>query len=187
MKTPVGPNLRNLIEITPNPIKRYTLRARCVNFCLLNARSINNKTTIIKDFVVENNIDLLGVTETWLQSDADNELIIRDLCPSGYPFHHVPRPGSTRGGGVGLLFRSSFNLKLQPLKKFMSFEYMDLLLSSTANLKIRVVIVYHPPPSTLNGLTPSLFQDEFSTFLEHYITDPGGLLLVFFFFFFLIF
>ena len=77
-KTPVGPNLRNLIEITPNPIKRYTLRARCVNFCLLNARSINNKTTIIKDFVVENNIDLLGVTETWLQSDADNELIIRD-------------------------------------------------------------------------------------------------------------
>lgn len=116
MKTPVGPNLRNFIELTPNPVKSYTPRARFVNFCLLNARSINDKTTIIKDFVVENNIDLLGVTETWLQSDADNELIIRDLYPSGYSFHLVPRPGSTRGGGVGLLFRSSFNLKLQPLK-----------------------------------------------------------------------
>ena len=178
MKTPVGSNLRNLIELTPKPIKSYTPRARFVNFCLLNARSINNKTTIIKDFVVENNIDLLGLTETWLQSDADNELIIRDLCPSGYSFHHVPRPGSTRGGGVGLLFRSSFNLKLQPLKKFLSFEYMDLLLSSTVGLKLRVIIVYRPPPSTLNGLTPSLFLDEFSTFLEHYIADPGGILLV---------
>ena len=77
-----------------------------------------------------------------------------------------------------MLFRSSFNLKLQPLKKFLSFEYMDLLLSSTVGLKLRVIIVYRPPPSTLNGLTPSLFLDEFSTFLEHYIADPGGILLV---------
>ena len=60
----------------------------------------------------------------------------------------------------------------------MSFEYMDLLLSNAADLNIRVVHVYRPPPSTFNGLTPLLFLDEVSTFLEHYITDSGSLLVV---------
>jgi len=35
---------------------------------------------MIEDFVVANNIDFLGVMETWLQSETDNELIICDLC-----------------------------------------------------------------------------------------------------------
>ena len=87
---------------------------RPVYFCLLNARSVNNKTLLIKDFVAKHCIDLLAVTEKWLQSEIDNDFIIRDLCPTGYLFHHVSRSGAARGGGVGLLFRSYFNVKPQP-------------------------------------------------------------------------
>ena len=36
--------------------------------CLLNARSVCNKSLIINDFVVESNIDILCLTETWLKS-----------------------------------------------------------------------------------------------------------------------
>lgn len=65
MKIFVGLNFRNLIEIIFNLIKRYILRVCCVNFCLLNVCLINNKIIIIKDFVVENNIDFFGVMEIW--------------------------------------------------------------------------------------------------------------------------
>ena len=157
--------------------KGNTSATRPVNFCLLNARSVNNKTLIIKDFVAEHCIDLLAVTETWLQSETDNEFIIRDLCPTGYLFHHVPRSGPVRGGGVGLLFRSCFNIKLQPYRKFISFEYIELLLNSV-DRSIRIVIVYRPPPSNTNGFTPAIFLDEFFTFLEQYVTIPGSLLIV---------
>ena len=157
--------------------KGNTSATRPVNFCLLNARSVNNKTLIIKDFVAEHCIDLLAVTETWLQSENDNEFIIRDLCPTGYSFHHVPRSGPVRGGGVGLLFRSCFNIKLQPYRKFISFKYIELLLNSV-DKSIRIVIVYRPTPSNTNGFTPAIFLDEFFTFLEQYVTIPGSLLIV---------
>ena len=57
-------------------------------------------------------------------------VVIRELCPIGYSFHHVSRFGPARGGGVGLMFRSCFNIKPQPCSKFVSFEYIALLLTS---------------------------------------------------------
>ena len=87
------------------------------------------------------------------------------------------RTGPSRGGGVGLLFRSCFNIKPQLGRKFVSFEYIDLLLTSV-DKNIRIIIVYRPPPSPSNGLTPMVFLDEFSTCLEQYVTTPGSLLIV---------
>ncbi|CAB4007118.1 RNA-directed DNA polymerase from mobile element jockey, partial [Paramuricea clavata] len=64
---------------------------------------------IIKDFVVDKDTDILALTETWLPPSG-NDLIIGDLCPTGYSFLHTPRHGSI-GGGVGLLFKESLNIK----------------------------------------------------------------------------
>ena len=171
-------NRSNLTIIPCKPIeRRKTPVIRPVHFCLINARPVNNKTLVIKDFVVKHGIDLLAVTETWLQSEVDNGFIIRDLCPNGYSFHHGSRSGAARGGGVGLLFLSSFNIKPQSCRKFISFEYIELLLTMVGKT-LRIVIVYRPPPSTTNGLTPIFFFDEFSTLLEQYVTFPGSLLIV---------
>jgi hypothetical protein len=43
---------------------------------LINPRSICNKTLIIKDFVVEHDVDIMAITESWLHKSGD-ELIIR--------------------------------------------------------------------------------------------------------------
>ena len=64
-------------------------------------RSIRNKTTLIKDFVVENKIDIIALNETWLDGTDDDNYYIHDLCAEGYTFLHTPRSGS-RGGGVGI-------------------------------------------------------------------------------------
>lgn len=59
---------------------------------------------VIKDYVVDNNIDILALTETWLRPGKYDELEIGTLCPLGYIFLHVPLHVPRlhgRGGGVG--------------------------------------------------------------------------------------
>ena len=48
---------------------------KLVEICLLNACSMKNKSFVIKDFVVDENIDVLVVTETWLQADISDQLL----------------------------------------------------------------------------------------------------------------
>jgi len=57
--------MNNLVQIKRQPSQLpFT---KLLNFCLLNARSIVNKTLQIKDYVVDKNIDILALTETWLK------------------------------------------------------------------------------------------------------------------------
>ena len=78
-KTSSCSNYNNLTIIPCKPTERgNTLTIRPVHFGLLNARSVNKKTLIVKDFqvVVEHCIDLQAVTETWLQSEIDASMAI---------------------------------------------------------------------------------------------------------------
>ena len=78
--------------------------SKSAKICLLNARSICNKATIINNFVCGSEIDLLCLCETWLTPVSNLNIIINELKPKGYNFKHVSR--SSRGGGVGFLFKT---------------------------------------------------------------------------------
>ena len=173
VKFTAGANLNNLVTIKRHPLSSTS--ANSLNFCLLNARSINNKTLQIKDYVVDKKIDIFALTETWLKPDDCSDYIIRDISPTGYAFVHTPRPDGN-GGGVGLLYRK--NLKMEQIKSdpCKSFEFKELLLHSSASI-IRIIIIYRPPISAKNGLTHVAFFDDFSSLLERLVSSPGHLLL----------
>ena len=83
---PKGDNLHNLrsldhISVAPN----FSLNREFTS-CLMNARSLCNKTLIVVDYKV----DLLGITETWLHVEG-SEVTIGELCPNGYRLLHSPR------------------------------------------------------------------------------------------------
>ena len=63
----------------------------------------------VNDFVVDHDIDILAITETWLRPGNIDEVDIGTLCPTGYRFFHVARSYSL-GGGVGLLFKETINV-----------------------------------------------------------------------------
>ena len=73
-------NLNNRISIKRLPFQPSKPSTKLLQYCVLNARSINNKTLHIKDYVVGNKIDILAITETWLKSDDDCYFTIRDIC-----------------------------------------------------------------------------------------------------------
>jgi hypothetical protein len=140
-------------------------------FCLLNARSISNKWDEIIDFIVDNDVDVISITETWLGKDNQPPYL-----PDGYSFVHLPRP-NRRGGGVGVLYRNNLKVQVNPSFSAASFESLEVLLTLNST-HIRLFVIYRPPPSTVNGLTKALFFEEFDHFLAANAAATGRTMLV---------
>lgn len=52
-----------------------------------NSRSVMNKAAIVKDFVIANNIDILCLTETWLNTyDGRDEHTVNEITSKGFLF-----------------------------------------------------------------------------------------------------
>ena len=113
---------------------------------LINARSLRNKTLLGHDYVDDCSADIVALTETWLR-DEDNASV-SELCRDIFSFAHQPHGGARCGGGVGVLFRKSFQL--------VSRVGVDTCASGTVsvtqrNARIdcttRVIVMYRSPSS----------------------------------------
>lgn len=67
-------NSANLITVPRKPCLLPPLCSisKNLHFCLLNTRSVRNKVMAVKEFVVDNDIGILAVTETWLRPGTDD-------------------------------------------------------------------------------------------------------------------
>ena len=100
-----GVNFNNLTNIQPaGAIHDEAVRSDLIRFPFLNTRSIRKRAMFLKYYVVQNQIDLLAITETWLHlNNQQTANVINDLCPLGFAFMHISRINSC-GGVVGLLY-----------------------------------------------------------------------------------
>ena len=127
---------------------------------------------------MEKDFDIFAISETWLNPGEYDAFVIGSLIPNGYRFLHSAREG--RGGGVGLLFKSSLKVKQTStdiLDTITSFEAMEVKVEVNCQI-VFILIVYRPPPSSANNFSTSLFMNEFSSLLESYIIKTGSLLIV---------
>ena len=144
-------------------------------FCLQNVQSLRNKASDICEFILEHEIDILAVTESWLKP-CDSH-VIGESTPTGYTLKHVPRT-TGRAGGVAIVYKDCFELELKPKQLSpKSFEYMETMLKAGSE-HIRLVVLYRPPRSPKNKLTKTVFLQELSELLELLSTSSGKLLLV---------
>ena len=136
----------------------------------LNCRSARSKTTLIHDYIVEKHLDFLCLTETWLK-DTDN-ITKAALLPPGYSLVHNPRPGTRRGGGVGVIHRDTFKCKPINTSSYSSFEHSDQTLFHGSSL-LRVIVIYKPPSTSFTD-----FIEDFASLLELVILSPGRLIIL---------
>lgn len=87
-----------------------------------NARSMSNKTTCICDMILDNDLDVLVLTESWLTGNQGDDLVIGDIKSTlpNYDLLHCPRLGS-KGGGICIVYRSSGQVTLNSRIEFTSF------------------------------------------------------------------
>ena len=177
-----GQNKNNLISV--KLLKTLeTLQKTRLGF--INTRSVKNKTTSIYDFILENDLDILAIAETWLQ-EAGDEATVKQMLPEGFLMKHAPRKGQSiesrkgHGGGVGIIYKSKINVTVKEsslTSKFEQFEFMDCCVKMNGQC-LRLVVMYRPPPTEENGLRLKKFWREWNKFLEPFVTLKCSFLLV---------
>ena len=94
-----------------------------LKICCLNARSVKSKALSLADFFISRDIDVLALSETWLGTDTDNQ-VINELVPSGYTIQHISGHSEKRGGCVAGLYKCGLTIKTLILPGT-HFEHMD--------------------------------------------------------------
>ena len=167
-----GVNKNNLVIIQPS--RKAPDAEICIS--LLNTQSCRNKASEVKDFILDNHIDVLALTETWLSTGDGDRVTRSEVTPPGYQLLDVPRPKG-RGGRVGLITRDTIHVKKQNIPVVTSsYECMEVLLNA-GSCFVRLLIIYRPPSSSKSGLSSSVFLDEFTHHLDHLCTTSGQLLV----------
>ena len=91
-----GSNRRNLANIKCTNLNPH--KAQRIRFAHWNARSLNaknksgHKSAALCDFVIDNQVDLLALTETWFTGDFQDNRAIADInCTLPiFSLHHLP-------------------------------------------------------------------------------------------------
>ena len=151
-----------------------TVKQTNLHLTFWNVRSLCNKATEVGDYITEQNIDLLAITETWLK-DTDSH-VISECTPTGYSICHTPRITSS-GGGVALVYKSSMKLSSWKPLHFNSFE-ATLATLLYHGISIKLVILYRPPPNKKNRSTTQQFLSEFGNLLEQFSSCDSHLFIV---------
>ena len=84
---------------------------------------MNNKLPEIMEHLTDINPDVVFLTETWLTSEKNN--ITAEVKDYGFELLHKIRKNreKDRGGGVGVMIRSTISCKQTVSKDFVSFEH----------------------------------------------------------------
>ena len=114
-----------------------------VSLCLMNARSIRNKTTDNLDHVQEHDIDIVAMAETWLSNKDADLPAIKALTPPGYSLIHHPRSNRC-GGGIAILQGSIKTTGKYIFNRIRSCEAMSATLTYHGK-SITLLVIYRPP------------------------------------------
>ena len=144
---------------------------RSLRIAQLNARSAVKKGDAIQDSIIDNNLDILALTETWFTSSHDLS-VIHSIVPDGYTVHHQPRPSGGRGGGVALIYRSSAKAKVNSHSNYSTFEHLDITLTHDSHA-LRLVSIYRPPSSSVPQ-----FITEFANLVDNLNLSNGKLVVL---------
>jgi hypothetical protein len=128
---------------------------------ILNARSINNKTEEVVDFILDNKLDVLCVTETWLQ--ANDSFTAKSVTPNGFSIISNPRQ-NRRGGGVATIVTNDLCCKRLANVYCSTFEALLVQITSTKTFAIATI---YRSPGPLNNFLIEL-GDFISTLVVKY-------------------
>ena len=167
-------NSRNLryVQCPGRPLYLSPRGLGPLSLCLLNARSVGNKSAVLMDYLCDCKADLYAKPEIWLTED--DAAVRAELNLDGYNFLDHSRQGRC-GGGTGLIFRDSLRVKNVDAGEKSSFEFSKWTVTTVSNC-IRLFKIYRPPYSDKRKVPTTVFFREFSDFLESVLLSKEQIL-----------
>ena len=133
----------------------------CCTMAFLNPWSVVNKNTAIRELVVNNKLDILAMSESWLKAKDNTKperIHHHEILPTSHHLIHMPRPTGGRGGGIAVIHDKSIKVKVHAYsgQGFNQFEYFvcNLNIKKTT---IMLIVVYRPKPTSVNNLNVKKF------------------------------
>ncbi|XP_061896832.1 uncharacterized protein LOC133645918 [Entelurus aequoreus] len=162
-------NKRNIVNIatTDNLNKNSSKQPNTYNMGFLNIRSLSPKALLVNEVIRDNNLNVIGLSETWLK--PDEFFALNEASPPNYTNAHVARP-LKRGGGVALIYNENFNLTPNLNNKYKSFEVLTM--RSVTPLPLDLAVIYRPPGPY------SDFISEFSEFVADLVTHADNIIIM---------
>ena len=82
------------IEYIPDKFK--------LNLSHINERSLALKSTDFQQYLIQHDINICAVSETWLKEDIEPETLW-EIAPQGYKIYSTPHRTGKQGGGLALV------------------------------------------------------------------------------------
>ena len=138
----------------------------------LNTQSINKKAEAVIHEATENDCNICVITETWINDE--NMSVLASLNSNGYKFLLYSR--QRRGGGIGLLYKESLCVKIMKRGSKRSFEFALWKINHHRHT-FHLLGIYHPPHSSENKASNSVFIEEFGEFLSSALSDITDIII----------
>ena len=127
------------------------------------------------DYLLNEHIDVVIITETWLKDADDIWLQGCGLNKNGYKITCHNRK-NRQGGGVALIYKDYLIIKRLNLDQLDTFE-KAIWQVRYPGVDLTVCAIYHPPYSETYQVTNNQFLDEFSEFLTEVLAEHRNLVI----------
>lgn len=137
-------HISNNLVVTSNNLIINSSDKKPIKCVCMNARSIVNKLSEFEIFVLTEKPDILGVTETWLNSNISNN----EINIEGYSLFRRDRNSlvKQRGGGISLWVRNELNPVCHYIEERGLVEILFCKIKNKGK-EILLGVCYRPPDS----------------------------------------
>ena len=147
--------------------KEVVNKKRLVNLSLINAHSITSKVNQFQQELIDFNVDICGITETWLKHNGI-DANVKEIPPSGYKILSTPRKTNQTGGRIALVYRENYNIKLLDHPKEMDTMEFQGYHMRFNNTTLNLYVIYRIPSTSILQ-----FCNELSTLFESDLSNPS--------------
>ena len=170
-----GVHLQFLKELNKVFLPKERNSQQYIKIGIANVRSTKGKTKEILHHVIEENLDLTLLSETWIDNDDD---ITKAKLKTENLKYMGNKERSHKGGGLGIIYKTTFTISMLTCGEIQSFEYCIFKIGIEVSKHLTILLIYRPPYSAKHPISVGTFLEELEDFIGIQLNNYPNLIIL---------